>query len=85
MNQSKLTLFTGLLLTVIFCGASFSGLREAKACGGCFVPPDENTLVTGHRMVLSISQKQTRELSLLADELLELIIAGDKHAVQSGK
>ncbi|MFP6684012.1 MAG: DUF2330 domain-containing protein [Polyangiaceae bacterium] len=31
----------------------------ADACGGCFVPPDENTLVTGHRMVLSVSSTQT--------------------------
>ena len=33
----------------------------------------------------SISQRMTRDLSLLADELLELIIAGDSHAVHPGK
>jgi hypothetical protein len=30
-----------------------------EACGGCFVPPDENTQVTGHRMILSVSAQQT--------------------------
>jgi len=33
--------------------------RDAAACGGCFVPPDANTQVTGHRMVLSVSPTQT--------------------------
>jgi hypothetical protein len=32
---------------------------EAKACGGCFVSESESTQVTGHRMVLSISNEQT--------------------------
>lgn len=32
---------------------------EALACGGCFVPPDENTQVTGHRMVMSIGMDQS--------------------------
>ncbi|HZO13423.1 MAG TPA: DUF2330 domain-containing protein, partial [Polyangiaceae bacterium] len=30
----------------------------ADACGGCFVPPAESTVVTGHRMALSISPDQ---------------------------
>lgn len=33
--------------------------RVADACGGCFVPPAENTQVTGHRMILSVSPDQT--------------------------
>src|SRR5262245_15072489 len=33
--------------------------RDASACGGCFVPPDANTQVTGHRMVLSVSPTET--------------------------
>jgi len=33
--------------------------RVADACGGCFVPPAENTQVTGHRMILSVSPEQT--------------------------
>jgi MYXO-CTERM domain-containing protein len=49
---------------IIACALSVSCLvvfepAPAEACGGCFVPPDENTLVTGHRMVLSVSSTQT--------------------------
>jgi hypothetical protein len=32
---------------------------EATACGGCFVPPDANTQVTGHRMILSVGMDQS--------------------------
>lgn len=33
---------------------------DAEACGGCFIPPNtEGTVVTGHRMALAISPKQT--------------------------
>ena len=40
--------------------ASLMPIQDAKACGGCFIPPmTEGTLVTGHRMVLSISPAQT--------------------------
>jgi hypothetical protein len=31
----------------------------AEACGGCFVPPETNTLVTGHRMLVSIASDAT--------------------------
>ncbi len=31
----------------------------AHACGACFSPPDTPTVVSGHRMVMSISQQQT--------------------------
>ncbi len=31
----------------------------AHACGGCVVPPDTNTQVTGHRMILAASKTQT--------------------------
>ncbi len=33
--------------------------REAKACGGCFAPQDPPTVVTGHRMVMSVSPTQS--------------------------
>lgn len=33
--------------------------NEASACGGCFVPPDVVTQVTGHRMIVSISKNET--------------------------
>jgi hypothetical protein len=32
---------------------------DADACGGCFVPPEENTQVTGHRMIMSIGMDQS--------------------------
>lgn len=34
-------------------------IREAKACGGCFVPPGPSTQVTAHRMAFAISAKRT--------------------------
>ncbi len=34
--------------------------REASACGGCFHPPEESpTVVTDHRMILSVSKEQS--------------------------
>ncbi|MFO0590441.1 MAG: DUF2330 domain-containing protein [Polyangiaceae bacterium] len=52
-------LFTGLL-----CLASLSVIplvaSDAHACGGCFLPANgESTVVTAHRMALSISQQRT--------------------------
>lgn len=32
---------------------------RTEACGGCFVPPEEDTQVTGHRMILSVGKEQT--------------------------
>ena len=32
---------------------------DAHACGGCFVPPEESTVVTGHRMILSVGMTQS--------------------------
>jgi hypothetical protein len=41
--------------------AALLASNDARACGGCFHPENqpETTLVTGHRMALSISQAQT--------------------------
>jgi hypothetical protein len=51
----------GLLLPLGACVlASVASASDASACGGCFIPPDTTgTVVTGHRMALSISPKQT--------------------------
>src|SRR5262245_18688217 len=38
---------------------AFADARDAQACGGCFVPQEEATQVTGHRMVLSVSPTET--------------------------
>lgn len=45
-------------------GVLVSGLvaltpRDADACGGCFVPPESSSVVTDHRMALSLSPGQT--------------------------
>jgi len=48
-----------LLLAVPVTALALTDARDAAACGGCFVPPDENTLVTGHRMLLSVSPTET--------------------------
>lgn len=33
--------------------------HDADACGACIIPPSDSTVVTAHRMALSISPKQT--------------------------
>src|SRR5262245_2132950 len=38
---------------------SLAAPSDAEACGGCFVPPSDSTVVSGHRMAVSISQTQT--------------------------
>jgi hypothetical protein len=45
-------------LAAMMAGAAL-GARDAAACGGCFVGETEDTQVTGHKMVLSISQTET--------------------------
>lgn len=46
-----------VLSSVIALGSVLEG--EANACGGCFVQQSENTQVTGHKMILSVSMDQT--------------------------
>jgi len=41
---------TGFLVVV----SILAHAPEALARGGCFVPPEDNTVVTDHRMVLSV-------------------------------
>ena len=48
-----------LLLSLPLLGVALLAPRAAQACGACFVPPDENTQVTGHRMIFSTSMEQT--------------------------
>ncbi len=52
--------------TAILAGLALGALattslyeRRADACGGCFVPPENNTVVTDHRMILSVGQGQS--------------------------
>jgi hypothetical protein len=48
-----------LALLVPVLAITASDLRDAAACGGCFVPPEANTQVTGHRMILSVSSAES--------------------------
>ena len=53
MKVSKLALLALPFLAVV------AGARDASACGGCFAGQTENTQVTGHRMVLSVSKTES--------------------------
>ncbi len=50
----------GTLAGACVAFASLLPIQDAQACGGCFIPPmTPGTVVTGHRMVLSVSTAQT--------------------------
>ncbi len=46
-------------LASLVVGSALLYERSAEACGGCFVPPENNTVVTDHRMILSVGQGQS--------------------------
>lgn len=46
-----------LLVSVLIGAAMFE--RDAKACGGCFVPEGPSTQVTAHRMAFAVSPRRT--------------------------
>jgi hypothetical protein len=50
-------------LTTVFLAATAASTlvleRDAEACGGCFAPPETPTVVTDHRMILSVSPTQS--------------------------
>ncbi len=52
-----------LALSISATSLVLAGAHDASACGGCFGPPPiqetEGTVVTGHRMILSISSDRT--------------------------
>ena len=48
-----------LALVTPLLSAALLSSNHADACGGCFVPPSSSTVVSGHRMALSVSAKQT--------------------------
>ncbi len=51
---------SGLLLCLLpLLAAPVLVTNDAQACGGCFVQQSESTQVTGHRMILSISNDRT--------------------------
>ena len=51
--------FLAAALAVTAALAAVSTPSTAEACGGCFVAPENNTVVTDHRMVLSVTPQQT--------------------------
>ena len=55
------TMIAGWVMGALLGLGALAGARDASACGGCFVPTGaENvTVVTDHRMVLSVSPAQT--------------------------
>lgn len=49
-----------LLLALPLAGLALAAVPgDASACGGCVVPPGEDTQVTGHRMIFSLAMAQT--------------------------
>ncbi len=45
--------------SAVIASAAMLAPSDARACGGCFAPPDNPTVVTDHRMILSVSKDQT--------------------------
>jgi MYXO-CTERM domain-containing protein len=55
MFMQKCVLGAAVIAVVLFARET-----PARACGGCFSPPSQNpTVVTDHRMILSVSLEQT--------------------------
>jgi len=58
--MKKVQASAALLTFGALAGLSVFGARDARACGGCFVPPEETeSVITDEKMVLSISMDQT--------------------------
>lgn len=58
MKRSSLCLAVSVALSVL--GVAVGGEREAAACGGCVVPPNQTASdITDERMLLAVSQTQS--------------------------
>lgn len=57
MRRSKMLWATGFVATLLAASVAMEG--DAAACGGCFNPPENPTVVTDHRMIFSISKDQS--------------------------
>lgn len=53
------TLLVGVMSTAAAIAATMAFEGDARACGGCFAPPENPTIVTDHRMILSVSKQQS--------------------------
>jgi hypothetical protein len=58
LNRVKRTAIISSLALLIGATALLAP-RTASACGGCFNPPENPTVVTDHRMILSVSKEQS--------------------------
>jgi Uncharacterized protein conserved in bacteria (DUF2330) len=59
-TPSALTFAIALTLSSVGAGTvTLATPSDAFACGGCFVPPENNSVVTDHRMVLAVTPTQT--------------------------
>ena len=56
MRRKGFLFAAGLAAALFTLGATET---NAEACGGCFNPPENPTVVTDHRMILSISKEQS--------------------------
>ncbi len=56
-NARRSQIVVGGLLVGL--GLVVAGENDASACGGCFAPPESDSVVTDHRMILSVSPQQT--------------------------
>ena len=59
MNQKNIRSLAIALGLVASLGTTVALERTASACGGCFVPPEDNTVVTDHRMILSVGNGES--------------------------
>src|SRR5262249_22135236 len=49
-----------LCAAVLGCAAASTWSSDARACGGCFHPPNESgDVITDHRMIFRVSQQAT--------------------------
>jgi hypothetical protein len=58
-GASLMKLALAIALSIPLTALVVTEAREASACGGCFVQQTENTQVTSHRMILSVSTQST--------------------------
>jgi hypothetical protein len=59
MLNLKKSLFLSLAIASLASLATVAVEGDARACGGCFVPPGPSTQVTAHRMAFAISATRT--------------------------
>src|SRR5262245_45666116 len=59
LGETAMRILRALVLSLPLLSAPLLHATDADACGGCLINQQESTQVTGHRMVLSISNDRT--------------------------